>query len=136
MLCFSGLRGAIAFALALKAKDDYAVRPNGEVGAGRAILTTTLVIIIFTVLVLGGSTQKVMDALLSLPADTLNLSRNESTSSSRGHDRLHKLDGKFLKPLFLRNAQHRAVTPGANMVHEYAPLGAPSGHNSVFSPTR
>ena len=142
MLAFSGLRGAIAFALALRAKDDYAVRTNGEIGAGGAILTTTLVIIIFTVLVLGGSTQYVMGALLG-PADAGTLSRNESSASSSsrgGHDRLHKLDGRLLKPLLLRNAQHRAETPAAGGAegtrgHDYAPPGAPSGHNSVFSPT-
>eukprot|EP01048_Picozoa_sp_COSAG05_P016596 COSAG05_NODE_2157_length_3459_cov_2.428274_2_plen_464_part_00 len=64
MLCFSGLRGAIAFALALKARDAYSKRSDGSEGAGGAILTTTLVIILFSVLVLGGLTATVMEYLV------------------------------------------------------------------------
>lgn len=46
---FSGLRGAIAFALALKARIDYDTRDlNGTPGAGRAIFTMTLVTVLFT----------------------------------------------------------------------------------------
>ena len=50
MLWFSGLRGAIAFALALMSTHDL---PAAE---GRALLTTTLFIVLFTVLAVGGST--------------------------------------------------------------------------------
>jgi sodium/hydrogen exchanger 8 len=46
---FSGLRGAIAFALALKARMDYDTRDaNGTPGAGRAIFTMTLATVLFT----------------------------------------------------------------------------------------
>lgn len=46
---FSGLRGAIAFALALKARMDYDTRDaKGTPGAGRAIFTMTLATVLFT----------------------------------------------------------------------------------------
>jgi len=45
---FSGLRGAIAFVLALKAKEDFADEH------GDTILTTTILIIFFTVFAMGG----------------------------------------------------------------------------------
>tara|TARA_R110002050_G_scaffold51140_5_gene117812 strand:- start:2784 stop:2954 length:171 start_codon:yes stop_codon:yes gene_type:complete len=55
MMWFAGLRGAIAFSLALDARDTTI---NGEV-----ILTTTLVIVMFTVMLLGGSTTKVLQVI-------------------------------------------------------------------------
>jgi sodium/hydrogen exchanger 8 len=45
---FAGLRGAIAFVLALKSKEDF------KDGNGDTILTTTILIIFFTVFVMGG----------------------------------------------------------------------------------
>ena len=79
MLCFSGLRGAIAFALALKAREAYSKRPDGSEGAGDAILTTTMVIILFSVLVLGGLTATVMEHLVpSSPAHSPRRCREES----------------------------------------------------------
>ena len=49
VMWFSGLRGAIAFALALEANVGYA-----ETGAGPMMLTTTLFVVLFTVRPLGG----------------------------------------------------------------------------------
>ena len=58
---FAGLRGAIAFALALKARVDYETRDlAGTPGAGRAIFTMTLVIVLFTVLGMGGQINKLL----------------------------------------------------------------------------
>jgi sodium/hydrogen exchanger 3 len=54
---FSGLRGAIAFVLALQASEDFKDQHGGE------ILTTTIVIIFFTVLVFGGYIWPVLEKL-------------------------------------------------------------------------
>jgi sodium/hydrogen exchanger 8 len=53
MMWFSGLRGALAFSLTLHIPS----------GAATLIKTTTLVIVFFTVLVLGGSTVPMLKAL-------------------------------------------------------------------------
>eukprot|EP00824_Muranothrix_gubernata_P001575 TRINITY_DN11863_c2_g1_i1.p1 TRINITY_DN11863_c2_g1~~TRINITY_DN11863_c2_g1_i1.p1 ORF type:complete len:568 (-),score=120.96 TRINITY_DN11863_c2_g1_i1:66-1742(-) len=51
VMWYSGLRGAIAFALSLEVSTENA----------RVILTTTLFVVFFTVLVLGGGIQSVLD---------------------------------------------------------------------------
>eukprot|EP00249_Psilotum_nudum_P005527 c18970_g1_i1 orf=165-1526(+) len=56
-LWFSGLRGAMAFALALQSVTDL---PDNH---GRVLLTTTLLTIFFTVLLIGGSTSYVLKSL-------------------------------------------------------------------------
>ena len=55
MLFFSGLRGGIAFALAIQANEDL-----GEDNDGRLILDCTLVIVLFTVWVNGGLTPRML----------------------------------------------------------------------------
>eukprot|EP00658_Telonema_sp_P-2_P024617 TRINITY_DN1989_c0_g1_i1.p1 TRINITY_DN1989_c0_g1~~TRINITY_DN1989_c0_g1_i1.p1 ORF type:complete len:586 (+),score=186.49 TRINITY_DN1989_c0_g1_i1:147-1904(+) len=63
-LWFSGLRGAIAFVLALQASEDFASE-NGQ-----TILTTTIMVIFFTVFVFGGNIWPVLEKLeLRQPAD-------------------------------------------------------------------
>ena len=57
VLWFSGLRGAIAFALALQSTHDLIEEE------GRAILTSTLFIVLFTVLAIGGSTGAMVEKL-------------------------------------------------------------------------
>lgn len=56
-LWFSGLRGAMAFALALQATHDL---PGNH---GRTIFTATIAIVILTVLLIGGSTSTMLEAL-------------------------------------------------------------------------
>ncbi|KAH7332255.1 hypothetical protein KP509_20G078500 [Ceratopteris richardii] len=56
-LCLCGLRGAMAFALALQSTHDL---PEGH---GRTILTATTAIIVLTVLLIGGSTSTMLEAL-------------------------------------------------------------------------
>jgi len=129
MLCFSGLRGAIAFALALKAKDDYANRSGSDgAGAGGAILTTTLVIIVFTVVILGGATQYVTEQLHIGAA----LTRSES-ALQRG--RLERLDHAVLKRILLRNPQHGEDSQGYGaLTADKESSARPNRHQSVFSP--
>lgn len=52
IMWFSGLRGAIAFALSLNLQLDSEVR--------HVIVTSTLILVLFTTLVLGGSTLPLM----------------------------------------------------------------------------
>ncbi len=54
LMVFSGLRGALAFALAIR---------NTSTKARQLILTTTLVVVIVTVIVFGGLTHKVAQLL-------------------------------------------------------------------------
>lgn len=57
MLWFSGLRGAIAFALSLEA-----IRDVGE-EQGRIFLTTTLFVVLFTVIFIGGATSTIVERM-------------------------------------------------------------------------
>ncbi|KAK4025686.1 hypothetical protein OUZ56_014737 [Daphnia magna] len=57
IMWFSGLRGAIAYALSLHLEFEMETR--------RVIVTTTLVIVLFTILVLGGSTMPLLKCLKS-----------------------------------------------------------------------
>ncbi|WOL06384.1 sodium/hydrogen exchanger 6-like isoform X2 [Canna indica] len=56
-LWYSGLRGAMAFALALQSVHDL---PDGH---GKIILTATTAIVVITVLLIGGSTGRMLEAL-------------------------------------------------------------------------
>nr|CAG4638354.1 EOG090X03SL [Cyclestheria hislopi] len=55
ILWFSGLRGAIAYALSLHLEFEIETR--------RVLVTTTLIIVLFTILVLGGSTMPLLKCL-------------------------------------------------------------------------
>ncbi|EFJ38384.1 hypothetical protein SELMODRAFT_163708 [Selaginella moellendorffii] len=57
-LWFSGLRGAMAFGLALQSKRDLPTKSNGE-----TIFTTTTAIVVVTVLFIGGSTSTMLEKL-------------------------------------------------------------------------
>ncbi|KAL8228320.1 hypothetical protein R6Q57_015904, partial [Mikania cordata] len=56
-LWYSGLRGAMAFALALQSVHDL---PDGH---GQTIFTATTAIVVLTVLLIGGSTGTMLEAL-------------------------------------------------------------------------
>jgi len=105
IMWFSGLRGAIAFALALKSAVDYDVRgsePGAPAGAGPAILTMTLLIVLFTVLSMGGAITDVLkhyDAFEST-AVLADVSNDKVMMEGREHSNALKLDRAVLKPLF------------------------------------
>ncbi|CAJ1941585.1 unnamed protein product [Sphenostylis stenocarpa] len=63
-LWYSGLRGAMAFALALQSIHDL---PEGH---GRTILTATTAIVVLTVLLIGGSTGAMLEALQVVGSDS------------------------------------------------------------------
>lgn len=58
VMWFSGLRGTIAYALALHLDFEEEKR--------RAVITTTLIIVLFTIIVLGGSTMPVLKVTIHL----------------------------------------------------------------------
>ncbi|CAJ2658105.1 sodium/hydrogen exchanger 6-like [Trifolium pratense] len=63
-LWYSGLRGAMAFALALQSIHDL---PEGH---GQTIFTATTAIVVLTVLLIGGSTGNMLEALEVIGGDT------------------------------------------------------------------
>lgn len=109
-LVFSGLRGAMAFALAMR---------NTSTQARKLILTTTSVIVIITVICCGGTTSKVMDMLGLTTGDSLNEPKERDNSPPPPENRFtkfkklicrfgifrgwHSFDKNFMKP-FLTNA--------------------------------
>ena len=58
IMWFSGLRGAIAYALSLHLEFETETR--------RVLVTTTLIIVLFTILVLGGSTMPLLKFIKSM----------------------------------------------------------------------
>ncbi|CAI7889995.1 unnamed protein product, partial [Closterium sp. NIES-54] len=93
-LWFSGLRGAMAFGLALQATHDM---PNHS--HGRAIFTTTTAIVMLTVILLGGSTSTVLERLrvtgdrysqLRQPDDTSDEEEEEGSGMTHGLIHAHE----------------------------------------------
>lgn len=79
MLFVSGLRGAIAFALASSTIHDLGEK------SGRVIRTATLMIIIFTVLVVGGACHELVDRLdLRAPSRWTEMRDDEESSRREG----------------------------------------------------
>ncbi|GJN28757.1 hypothetical protein PR202_gb16919 [Eleusine coracana subsp. coracana] len=116
-LWFSGLRGAMAFALALQSVHEL---PEGH---GKTIFTTTTAIVVLTVLLIGGSTGTMLEALDVVGDDITSIenyednngyvpaSYEEGTSSGGGFrmklKEFHKsatsfsaLDKNYLTPFF------------------------------------
>ena len=90
MMWFVGLRGAIAFALALEIPSD----------GGHMILTTTLMLCVFTVVVFGSSTGLMMRFLdIDMHLDP-RLASDED--DGRSDSRWLALDRTYFKPFFTR----------------------------------
>ncbi|XP_031105861.1 sodium/hydrogen exchanger 6-like [Ipomoea triloba] len=77
-LWYSGLRGAMAFALALQAVHDL---PEGH---GQTIFTATITIVVLTVLINGGSTGAMLEAL-DVVGDNHDVSLELSFEGSNGY---------------------------------------------------
>lgn len=77
-LWYSGLRGAMAFALALQSVHDL---PDGH---GQTIFTATIAIVVLTVLLIGGSTGTMLEAL-EVVGDGHEGSMAESFERNRGY---------------------------------------------------
>jgi sodium/hydrogen exchanger 3 len=119
---FSGLRGAMAFALAL----------GQETVHGKALFTTTLIIVLVTVIVMGGSTVPLLEALgIRLDGSAalaLSFEEQVAVDARIAQSWLTTIDRRYLKPFFTRMRAHgvsssamlRAASPGAHNGHHAA----------------
>ncbi|CAK9873587.1 unnamed protein product [Sphagnum jensenii] len=134
-LWFSGLRGAMAFALALQSVHDL---PEAY---GETIVTATTAIVVLTVIVLGGSTSTMLEKLgVSDAAQGINLDTDgdeeemegltnsfddEATTMSpldnltvklqelrRSTPTFTAIDKNFLRPFFTKEDKHQNSTEG------------------------
>ncbi|CAH1423653.1 unnamed protein product [Lactuca virosa] len=78
-LWYSGLRGAMAFALALQSVHDL---PEGH---GQTIFTATTAIVVLTVLLIGGSTGTMLEALQVIGGDTHDGHLSDSFEANNGY---------------------------------------------------
>eukprot|EP01118_Nematostelium_gracile_P007983 TRINITY_DN2619_c0_g1_i1.p1 TRINITY_DN2619_c0_g1~~TRINITY_DN2619_c0_g1_i1.p1 ORF type:complete len:542 (-),score=118.02 TRINITY_DN2619_c0_g1_i1:168-1793(-) len=105
---FAGLRGGIAFVLALdvkgKCEDGEAVSST----ASPPILTTTLIIAFFTVLVLGGATVPLLERL-KIPIGVERELPSQHVPSTNPNF-FKRFDRKYLKP-FLTKVSYRDYAP-------------------------
>eukprot|EP00051_Salpingoeca_urceolata_P003330 m.57014 g.57014 ORF g.57014 m.57014 type:complete len:733 (-) comp12689_c0_seq1:74-2272(-) len=104
VMWFSGLRGAIAFALALHLPSNV-ISPETK----RVILTTTLFIVIFTIVVFGCSTLPVLNYLQPRASSDLNLGKYPGRDQlevegnfGNSLTRLAEFDSRVLTPMFRR----------------------------------
>ncbi|CAM6050179.1 unnamed protein product [Sphagnum compactum] len=134
-LWFSGLRGAMAFALALQSVHDL---PEAY---GETIVTATTAIVVLTVIVLGGSTSTMLEKLgVSDAAQGINLDTDgdeeemegltnsfddEAVTTSpldnltvtlqelrRSTPTFTAIDKNFLRPFFTKEDKHQSSTEG------------------------
>lgn len=122
IMCYSGLRGAVAFALAENLREYFHPDVTGY------IVTTTLVIVLFTIVILGGSTLPLLKFLKADKGTKLTLSKTEeqgitlnTNTIERGFSRLNLhnlrnctqwfmyLDYRYIRPWFIRRFTREEV---------------------------
>ncbi|XP_013381445.1 sodium/hydrogen exchanger 8 isoform X2 [Lingula anatina] len=134
IMWFSGLRGAIAFALSLHLEFTSEVR--------HVLLTTTLIIVLFTLMVLGGATLPLLKLLKAekrkktKPGRELNLSKTKEMGDTIDTDHLSeltdmedevnyvkphlkgfmKIDAKYLVPFLTRRLTKEELRDGTNQM--------------------
>ena len=111
---FSGLRGAIAFALGLEAGEGYAVRADTDTpGAGLCILTMTLSIVIFTVLSMGGAVFTVLNYYDTPECSVFEgppVVAEEGKEEKKDDSKALGFDRKYFKPFFTWRYQDETKT--------------------------
>eukprot|EP00899_Mesostigma_viride_P028374 jgi/Mesvir1/8721/Mv02650-RA.1 len=100
---FSGLRGAIAFSLGVQASKQL---PDGH---GKIMLTSTMYIIFFTVLITGGALPAALDRLEIYPVEG---------GAGHGHDE----DGDDSTHHGHRSKEPRTSQDGDAAIHEHSPV--------------
>merc|ERR1719369_2558220 len=138
IMWFSGLRGAIAYALSLHLEFDEETR--------KVLVTTTLIVVLFTTIVLGGGTMPLMKYLESKSSGRnrrrrkkdITLSKTSEFGSAIDSEHLSELteeeieqsfaesrthlkgfmywDYKFLKPFFIRKFSQQELKDGKSHV--------------------
>jgi len=91
VLWYSGLRGPVAYALAVATPDD-------ETGASRIIVTTTITIVAFTTLMLGGLAYPFLKWVQ--PPIMRSTSQTKTDTYDISNHWFNRLDRRFLRPLF------------------------------------
>merc|ERR1712166_380592 len=97
VMCFSGLRGAVAFALALNAPSRNS----------NLMVTTTLAVVLFSIFVFGGGTLPLLRYLdINSEVDYTPVSTASTPEADQappaGTGWFERLDAEFLSPLFVR----------------------------------
>lgn len=114
VMWFSGLRGAIAFALGLEAGEGYAVRADTDTpGAGLCILTMTLSIVIFTVLSMGGAVFTVLNYYDTPECSVFEgppVVAEEGKEEKKDDSKALGFDRKYFKPFFTWRYQDETKT--------------------------
>ena len=110
MLWWAGLRGAVAFALAMQ---------NTATEAHQTILTTTLVIVLVTVIVFGGSTEFALKKF-KIPSSTSALEQPVQDDANNQPRRKppkgwlaelwQGIDGRYIRPVLSKTEQNMAGT--------------------------
>ncbi|XP_041455222.1 sodium/hydrogen exchanger 8-like [Lytechinus variegatus] len=134
VMWFSGLRGAIAYALSMHLEFGNDTR--------HVLVTTTLVIVLFTVLGLGGSTLPLLKCIgaESKSKKEISLSKTEEMGSALDAEHLSELteeeyevnyirpglkgflrwDTKYLTPFFTRRLTNKEITDGRYQMRQLA----------------
>ncbi|XLU79547.1 hypothetical protein S245_002968, partial [Arachis hypogaea] len=99
-LWYSGLRGAMAFALALQSVHDL---PEGH---GQTIFTATTAIVMLTVLLIGGSTGTMLEALEVVGGE---INSKESPLPSVEITKFEESNGSYVSP------QKEELSPGSKI---------------------
>ncbi|RYR31425.1 hypothetical protein Ahy_B01g056229 [Arachis hypogaea] len=99
-LWYSGLRGAMAFALALQSVHDL---PEGH---GQTIFTATTAIVMLTVLLIGGSTGTMLEALEVVGGE---INSKESPLPSGEITKFEESNGSYVSP------QKEELSPGSKI---------------------
>ncbi|CBY21052.1 unnamed protein product [Oikopleura dioica] len=126
MIMFSGLRGAVAFALALRE-----TKSGGDVSeAQQMMFSTTLLIVFVTVLLLGGATSSMLNYLQIPVGVDDNYESFASENQNKAWRSWYKFDSQILKPT-LTNSGPPLTATCPSFCHKLAYcLTSPDAHIS------
>ncbi|KAL0478010.1 vacuolar protein sorting protein VPS44 [Acrasis kona] len=114
IMFFSGLRGAIAFALSI------GIKPAGDIG--EYLFTTTIIVVLFTIVVFGGGTYPLLKIFKIKTKKEFDdemelIEKSNNGPKIQNKNILVKWDESFLYRFFVRvDAQAPAVTAGDQMM--------------------
>lgn len=135
IIWFSGLRGAIAFALAI---DMYQIEIDGSSITGTPyaaqFMSTTLAIVMITTFIMGGLTQPLLEVLkLNKEDEQVNIPKSQKPANQKSlkfklNHRWRKFDKKYLKQWFC------LPTKEVTVILKRMQTGAPLGEQPIHEP--